>query len=116
MHSSKTVTTQKVNLPKIKRTTRKATMIEGIGDDEKEGIEIVRACIIEEVNFGKTIRLNTARVARNGPALDTGITSSVAGKLRLRKYVQELMKKAKREVKGLMKSNKVFKFGVNGML
>ena len=42
-------------------------------DSEEEGIEIVRAFIIEEVNLGK------AREMKNGVALDTECTGSVAG-------------------------------------
>ena len=86
---------------------KNAMMAEEIEDSEEEGNEIASA-----VNLGKTIqpgeeRPSTAREANNGVALHKGCTSSVAGKPWLRKYVQELTKKAKRKVKGPDKSKKV---------
>ena len=65
------------------------------------------ACIIEEVNLGKTgtgeEKPSTAREAKNGVALDTGCTSSVAGQTWLRRHVRESTKKVEGEVKGRIK-------------
>ena len=82
-------------------TTWNTMMEEGTEDGEEEENKIVSACIIEEVNPGKAIRLSTTRQAKNGVALDTGFTSSVAGELWLREYMQLLTKKAKGKVKGI---------------
>ena len=46
--------------------------------------------------------------------MDTGCTSSIAREAWLRQYVREVTKKG--EVKGTMKTNKVFKFGDNDVL
>ena len=45
---------------------------------------------------------------KSGSALHTGCTSSVAGEIWLREYMHELEKGDKEEVKGPMKSNKIF--------
>ena len=55
------------------------------------------------------------REARNCAA-HTCCTSSVAGRPWLDIYVQELCEEDKAKVIGPMKSNKLFKFGNNGML
>ena len=60
--------------------------------EDSEGDEIASACIIEEVNLGKAIRLaeekpSAAREAKNAVVLDTGCTSSVAGDPWLREYM-----------------------------
>ena len=75
--------------------------------------------ITEEINFSaqlKKIIEKFTQEARNCPALDTCCSSSVAGKPWLDMYVKELSEEDKVKVVGPMKSNKLFKFGNNGML
>ena len=88
----------------------------------KEGVDNSdNAFVVEEIDFAFATQLTDemgqfTREARNCAALDTCCTSSAAGRPWLDMYVQELCEEDKAKVIGPMNSNKLFKFGNNGML
>ena len=98
-------------LNKERETTKNTRIVDETKTKEEKGKEDASACIIEEINFGIGIESNTAREAKNGITLDTGCTSSVVGERWLQEYLQELTEERRGEVKGPVRSSKVFKFG-----
>ena len=79
------------------------------------------AYVMEEIDFAFATQLKDelgqfTREARNCAALDTCCTSSVAGRPWFDMYVQELGEEERRKVRGPELSNRLFKFGNNGML
>ena len=88
----------------------------------KDGSDNVdEAFVVEEIDFAFATQLKDelgqfTREARNCTALDTCCTSSVAGRPWFDMYVQALFDDDRAKVSGPANSNRLFKFGNNGML